>query len=177
MVPPSTLTALPELQEKVTGRAVPYPTRSRCRRAPPARNRNHHQNRAHQPRRNQSDDAHPERRLTSGQLGAVRPAAGDGEASGAGRWSAVFGEAERAAVAEGADSGSARRFALFAEVRRHLMEAARPSGLVLGLDDLQWADEASAALLTDVVRQLRGTPILVFATYRDSAAPGDMSAG
>jgi len=106
---------------------------------------------------------------------AVR--AGDGEASRADRWSAVFGEAERAAVAEGADSGSARRFALFAEVRRRLMEAARPSGLVLVLDDLQWADEASAALLTDVVRQLRGTPILVFATQRDSAAPGEVSAG
>jgi DNA-binding CsgD family transcriptional regulator/tetratricopeptide (TPR) repeat protein len=106
---------------------------------------------------------------------AVR--AGDGEASRADRWSAVFGEAERAAVAEGADSGSARRFALFAEVRRRLMEAARPSGLVLVLDDLQWADEASAALLTDVVRQLRGTPILVFATHRDSAAPGEVSAG
>src|SRR6266568_429573 len=64
MVPPSTLTALPELQEKVTGRAAPYPTRSRCRRTPPARNRNHHQNRAHQQRRNQPDNAHPERRLT-----------------------------------------------------------------------------------------------------------------
>ena len=85
--------------------------------------------------------------------------------------------AERPAVAEGADSGSGRRFALFAEVRRRLAEAARPSGLVLVLDDLQWADEASAALLTDVVRQLRGTPILVFATYRDSVAPDEVSAG
>ncbi|HEY6294736.1 MAG TPA: AAA family ATPase [Streptosporangiaceae bacterium] len=99
---------------------------------------------------------------------AVRTA--DGEASGADRWSAVFGDGERSAIAEGADSGSSRRFALFAEVRRRLAEAARPSGLVLVLDDLQWADEASAALLTDVVRQLRGTPILVFATYRDPAA-------
>ena len=52
--------------EKVTGRAVPYPTRSRCRRTPPARNQNHHQNRAHQQPRNQPDDAHPERRLTPG---------------------------------------------------------------------------------------------------------------
>ncbi len=100
----------------------------------------------------------------------------DDEASGADRWSAVFGDAERPAVAEGADSGSARRFALFAKVRLRLAEAARPSALVLVLDDLQWADEASAALLTDVVRQLRGTPILVFATYRDSAAPDEVSA-
>jgi DNA-binding CsgD family transcriptional regulator len=106
---------------------------------------------------------------------AVR--AGDGEGSGADLWSRVLGDAERPAVAEGADSGSARRFALFAEVRRRLAEAARPGGLVLVLDDLQWADEASAALLTDIVRQLRGTPILVFATHRDSAAPGEVSSG
>jgi DNA-binding CsgD family transcriptional regulator/tetratricopeptide (TPR) repeat protein len=106
---------------------------------------------------------------------AVRAA--DDKASRADLWSAVFGEVERPAVAEGPDSGSARRFALFGEVRGRLVEAARPGGLVLVLDDLQWADEASAALLTDLVRQLRGTPILVFATYRDSAAPGEVGAG
>jgi len=39
---------------------------------------------------------------------------------------------------------------------------------VLVLDDLQWADEASAVLLAEVVRQFRGTRILAFATYRDS---------
>jgi DNA-binding CsgD family transcriptional regulator len=72
----------------------------------------------------------------------------------------------------GADSGIAQRFALFAAVRGRLAEAASGSGLVLVLDDLQWADEASAVLLVEVVRQLRGTRILVFATYRDSAADG-----
>jgi len=36
-VPPRTLTALPGLREKVTGRADPYPTCSRCRRTPPSR--------------------------------------------------------------------------------------------------------------------------------------------
>jgi DNA-binding CsgD family transcriptional regulator len=128
-------------------------------------------------------------RMVLGDL-AVRAAGAD--ASGVDRWSAVFGDTERPAVVEGADAGSARRFALspegadagserrfalFAEVRRRLAEAARPSGLLLVLDDLQWADEASAALLTDVVRQLRGTPILVFATYRDSAASDEVSAG
>ena len=45
------------------------------------------------------------------------------------------------------------------------------------LDDLQWADEASAVLLADIVRQLRGTLILVLATYRESAASGDTNAG
>jgi DNA-binding CsgD family transcriptional regulator/tetratricopeptide (TPR) repeat protein len=92
-------------------------------------------------------------------------------------WSAVFGDAERPALAGGADSSSAQRFALFAEVRRRLAEAARPGGLLVVLDDLQWADQASAVLLADVVRQLRGTAILVIATYRGSGTAADTSAG
>jgi len=101
-------------------------------------------------------------------------AAGD-DPSGPGLWSRVFSAAERPALADGADSGSAQRFAMFAEVRRRLAQAARPNGLLLVLDDLQWVDEASAVLLADVVRQLRGTVILVLATYREPAA--DTSAG
>ena len=106
---------------------------------------------------------------------AVRAA--DDDPSGVGLWSRVFGDAERPALADGADSGSAQRFAMFAEVRRRLAQAARPGGLLLVLDDLQWADEASAVLLADVVRQLRGTLILVLATYRESAASDDTNAG
>ena len=90
-------------------------------------------------------------------------AAGSGTGSGADLWPAVFGAADL-----GGDSSAAQRFALFAEVRRRLAQAAERSGLVLVLDDLQWADEASAVLLVEVVRQLRGTRILAFATYRDS---------
>ena len=90
-------------------------------------------------------------------------AAGSGTGSGADLWPAVFGAADL-----GGDSSLAQRFALFAEVRRRLAQAAERSGLVLVLDDLQWADEASAVLLVEVVRQLRGTRILAFATYRDS---------
>ena len=55
-------------------------------------------------------------------------------------------------------------------MRRRLAAAAGPAGLLLVFDDLQWADEASAVLLTDLVRQLRGTRILVFASYRASPA-------
>ena len=58
------LTALPGLREKVTGRADPKPTRSRCRRTPPRRNQNHHEKHAHQQRRNQANDAHAQWRLT-----------------------------------------------------------------------------------------------------------------
>ena len=88
-------------------------------------------------------------------------------------WSHVFGDAARPALAESADSGSAHRFALFAEVRRRLAEAAGPAGLLLVFDDLQWADEVSAALLTDLVRQLHGTRMLVFASYRASPGAAD----
>ena len=97
------------------------------------------------------------------RLVLAEPAAGSGSA--AGLWPAVFGAADL-----GAESSVAQRFALFAEVRGRLARAAEPGGLVLVLDDLQWADEASAVLLVEVVRQLRGTRILAFATYRD--APG-----
>ena len=100
---------------------------------------------------------------------AIRTGTGDGGPR-PDLWSQVFGDAERPALA---DSGSAYRFALFAEVRRRLAATAAPAGLLLVLDDLQWADEASAVLLTELVRQLRGTRILVFASYRTAPGPGD----
>jgi DNA-binding CsgD family transcriptional regulator len=92
-------------------------------------------------------------------------------------WSRVFGDAKRPALADDADSSSAQRFALFADVRSRLTEAANRNGLLLVLDDLQWADEASAVLLADIARQLRGTRILVFATCRDSAGADDPGGG
>ena len=99
---------------------------------------------------------------------------GDGEGgSRPDLWAQVLGSTERPPLAEGADSGRASRFALFAEVRRRLAEAAEPAGLLLVFDDLQWADEASAVLLADLVRQLRGTRVLVLASYRAAPGPGD----
>src|SRR5580658_7977682 len=99
---------------------------------------------------------------------------GDGEGgSRPDLWAQVLGSTERPPLAEGADSGRASRFALFAEVRRRLAEAAEPAGLLLVFDDLQWADEASAVLLADLVRQLRGSRILVLASYRAAPGPGD----
>jgi DNA-binding CsgD family transcriptional regulator len=106
---------------------------------------------------------------------AIR-AGGDG-ASGPDLWSPVPGAAGRPVLADDVDAGSGQRFALFAEVRRRLARAAGQRGLLLVLDDLQWADDASAVLLADVVRQLRGTPILIFATCRDSPAPGGAGSG
>jgi hypothetical protein len=77
-----------------------------------------------------------------------------------------FGDA--GGLSSGADTGSDQRFGLFTEIRRRLVETAGPAGLLVVLDDLQWADEASAVLLTDLVRHLGGTRILVFASYRTS---------
>jgi DNA-binding CsgD family transcriptional regulator len=105
--------------------------------------------------------------VRTGAVGASRPDL----------WSQVFGDAERPAPAEGADSGTAQRFALFAEVRRRLARAAERSGLLLVLDDLQWADAASAVLLADVVHQLRGTRILIIGTCRHLAVPGEAAGG
>jgi DNA-binding CsgD family transcriptional regulator len=75
------------------------------------------------------------------------------------------------------DSSSAQRFALFGDVRNRLTRAAEHAGLLLVLDDLQWADEASLVLLADVVCQLRGTRVLLFATYRDTPAPASTTDG
>ena len=66
---------------------------------------------------------------------------------------------------------------MFAEVRQRLTQAAEQAGLLLVLDDLQWADEASQVLLADVVRQLRGTRILLFAACRDTPAQASTPSG
>jgi hypothetical protein len=73
--------------------------------------------------------------------------AADDDPSGVSLWSRVFGDAGHPALADGADSGSDQRFAMFAEVRRRLAQAARPDGLLLVLDDLQWARRLLTAAL------------------------------
>ena len=80
-------------------------------------------------------------------------------------WSAALGP--RPPSSAGSDVASSQRFELFAQLRRRLADAAEEHGLVLVVDDLQWADEASLTLLVDVGRQLRGMRVLIVATYRD----------
>jgi predicted ATPase/signal transduction histidine kinase len=64
-----------------------------------------------------------------------------------------------------AESQNRFRFAF----RRFLHVFARaPHPLVLFLDDLQWADEASLALLTDLVTQSQTCHLLVVGAYRDN---------
>jgi len=80
-------------------------------------------------------------------------------------WSAAVGP--RPPSGPGSDVAGSQRFALFSQLRRRLADAAEEHGLVLVVDDLQWADEASLALLVDVGRQLRGMRVLIVATNRD----------
>ncbi|MFC7619035.1 AAA family ATPase [Microlunatus sp. GCM10028923] len=62
------------------------------------------------------------------------------------------------------------RFEAFEAVADDLREAAGPSGLVIVMDDLQWADAASLALLVHLARGIAGSPVLILAAYRDTEA-------
>lgn len=67
------------------------------------------------------------------------------------------------------DAASDRsRFRLFEGVTSILAAAARESPLVVVLDDLQWADEASIRLLQFIGGEVRRLPLLVVGTYRDT---------
>ena len=55
---------------------------------------------------------------------------------------------------------------LFAEVTGFFTEAAAQRAMVVLLDDLHWADQASLDLLRVLAREVRSHPILVVATYR-----------
>ncbi|MPY80813.1 MAG: AAA family ATPase [Actinophytocola sp.] len=60
------------------------------------------------------------------------------------------------------------RFRVFEAVTAHLMAAAGEAGLLLVLDDLQWADVSSLRLLVHLVRAVGTAPIAVVGTYRDT---------
>ena len=62
---------------------------------------------------------------------------------------------------------SEARFRLFDAVTNFLKIGARSHPMLIVLDDLHDADEASLALLRFMARELKGAPILIVATYRD----------
>jgi DNA-binding CsgD family transcriptional regulator len=75
----------------------------------------------------------------------------------------------------GADglAGSAReRFRLFEVTAEALVAAARPSGLLVVLDDLQWADAATVRLLVHLATGVTPARLMVVATYRDTETAG-----
>ncbi len=89
------------------------------------------------------------------------------------RLAQLFDGPAHEALSSGLESDQEQRFVLFNEVRKRLTHAAEPAGLLLVLDDVQWADEPSLALLRHVVQQLRGTRALIVATCRDSSRSDD----
>jgi DNA-binding CsgD family transcriptional regulator len=65
------------------------------------------------------------------------------------------------------------RFKLFDAAAGRLRAASVGDGLVVVLDDLQWADRPSLALLRHLSRQLHELAVLAIATYREDDAGAD----
>lgn len=65
------------------------------------------------------------------------------------------------------------RFRLFDAVSHRLRAAPSGDGLVVVLDDLQWADRPSLALLRHLSRHLHDLAVLAIVTYRDDDAGDD----
>ena len=73
---------------------------------------------------------------------------------------------DRPGVAAPPPDGS-ERFRLFESLTAEVTAAAAHAGLVVVLDDLQWADPMSAMLLAHLGRDLPTSRVLVVAAYRD----------
>ncbi|MFC4942976.1 ATP-binding protein [Pseudonocardia sp. GCM10023141] len=108
----------------------------------------------------------PWRRILRSWLAAAAP----GEVA---RMAAVAGELARIAPelgpAPAEPAGPEQRFVLFDAAARFFTEAAAAGGLVLVIDDAQWADPASLALLAHLGREVRAARLLLVVTYRDVA--------
>src|SRR5438132_1273316 len=63
------------------------------------------------------------------------------------------------------------RYLLFAAVVRWLVAVSQDHPVVLVLDDLQWADEASLQMLRHVIAADLPMRVLALATYRDDELP------
>jgi len=95
-------------------------------------------------------------------------------------WTAVLRDCAAIAVLEVGDElapvmgsadatggpGQQLRLTLFDSVARYLGEAARTQPLVIVLEDLHFADEASLDLLRFLATALRGQPVAILGTYR-----------
>ena len=84
---------------------------------------------------------------------------------------AELGAAARLAAADPDASDPTDRFTLFDTVARLLTDLAGQQPLVVILDDLQWADPGSLALLGFCGHQLSDDAVLLLGAYRDLEAP------
>jgi predicted ATPase/DNA-binding winged helix-turn-helix (wHTH) protein len=67
--------------------------------------------------------------------------------------------------------GGSARLPLFDAINRFLRAASQPQPLVLILDDLHWADQASLSLLSFLLEELGDARILILGTFRDAELP------
>ncbi|WP_370971055.1 AAA family ATPase [Amycolatopsis sp. cg9] len=74
---------------------------------------------------------------------------------------------------DGADLVAAR-FRFVAVAADALVAAAGPAGLVVVLEDVHWADEASLRLLRHLAGEIRRSRLAVVATYRDNGSAGPL---
>ena len=77
------------------------------------------------------------------------------------------------ATSRGLVAADEARFALFDDATRFFTRVARPTGLVLVLDDAQWADPASLALLAHLAREAPDARVLVAVAYRAAEMAAD----
>ncbi|MFC6881140.1 MULTISPECIES: ATP-binding protein [Actinomadura] len=71
---------------------------------------------------------------------------------------------------------STGRFRLHLAVGDYLERVAASSPLLLVLDDLHWTDEETLALLTRLADRLRGRPVLLACTFRQTEVPERLAA-
>jgi predicted ATPase len=64
------------------------------------------------------------------------------------------------------------RFRVFEAVTEYLVGAAAVAGLLIVLDDVQWADPPTLQLLVHIARAVRSSRLVILATYRDTETRG-----
>jgi DNA-binding SARP family transcriptional activator len=71
------------------------------------------------------------------------------------------------------DGDASAQFSAFGWIVRTVLEAARERPLVVGLDDLHWADPCSLRVLRLLAETATDEPLLVLVTWRDKPEPTD----
>jgi DNA-binding CsgD family transcriptional regulator/tetratricopeptide (TPR) repeat protein len=69
------------------------------------------------------------------------------------------------------------RFRVFEAVSTYLLDAAAGTGLLVVLDDLQWADPPTLRLLVHLAREVHRSRLVVLGTYRDTETHGREALG
>jgi AAA ATPase domain len=85
----------------------------------------------------------------------------------------LVGAGSEAGLVDGVSDTDAARLRLFDAVARFLERLARHAPALVVLDDLQWADESTVALLRFVAQPYRPVPLVVIGAYRHDELGAD----